>query len=191
MYPLISQYLTLRIAPVHVDETCSRKKTLGGVPQGGVLEPSLFTVFINDIVRDMPCKVQGVIYADDLFLWCSEEYLTGANYRLQQALNILEGWTKRQLVKINLRKTTYTIFSLSTKEQEVNLHIHGQTLLVKGQPQSPGAGVGGWGGGVFRQAAVMETTNRESRSQSQSAPSPLERSWQAQRGVQMCRWGGA
>ena len=115
--------------------TYSRKKTLKeGVPPGGVLSPTLFLVFINDIVGDMTGKVQGAIYADDLVLWCSEEHLSTANYRMQQALNTLEGWTNRWLVKINSRKTTYTIFSLSTKEQKATLHINGQTLLAEDNP---------------------------------------------------------
>ena len=45
-------------------------------------------------------------------LWCSEEHLA-TETRLQEALSILEGWTKRSFGKINPRKTTYTIFSLS------------------------------------------------------------------------------
>ena len=110
MYQWISQYPTNRKAQVHQNGTYSRKKTLKkGVPQGGVLSPTLFLVFINDLVRDMPRKVQGAIYADDLVLWCSEEHLSTANYRLQQALNTLEGWTKQWLVRINPRKTTYII----------------------------------------------------------------------------------
>ena len=135
MYQWISQYLTSRKARVHVNGAYSRKKTLReGVPQGGVLSPTLFLVFINDIIGKLPRKVQGAIYADDLVLWCSEEYLTTANYRLQQALNVLEGWTKQWLVKINAKKTTYTVFSLSTKEQKATLRINGQTLLAEDNP---------------------------------------------------------
>ena len=63
-----------------------------------------------------------------------EEHLTTANYRLQQTLNILEGWTKQNVIRINPRNTTYTIFSLSTKEQKDNLHINGQTLLAENNP---------------------------------------------------------
>ena len=134
IYQWISQYLTNRKARVYVNGTNSSKKTPKGVPQGGVLSPILFFVFSNDIVRGMPRKVLGAIYANDLVLWCSEEHLSTAKYRVQQALNILEGWTKRWLVRINPRKTTYTIFSLSTKEQKAILHINVQTLLAEENP---------------------------------------------------------
>ena len=78
MYQWISQYLTNRKARVHVNGTYSRKKTLRGVPQGSVLSPALFLVFIND----MPSEVPRAIYIDDLVLWCSEEHRSTVNYRL-------------------------------------------------------------------------------------------------------------
>ena len=118
MYRWISQYLNNRKARVHVDGDFSKKKVLReGVPQGGVLSPTLFLIFINDIMKDIPNRIQGAIYADDLVLWCSEEYLSTARTRMQEALNALNNWTKTWLVKINSNKTTYTVFSLSTKEQ--------------------------------------------------------------------------
>lgn len=135
MFQWICQYLNSRKARVHVSGQYSRKKTLkDGVPQGGVLSPTLFLVFINDIVKDLPRNVQGAIYADDLALWCSEEHLTTANLRMREALKVLEDWTKKWLITVNSRKTTYTIFSLSPKELKANLEFSGQTLQADNTP---------------------------------------------------------
>ena len=77
MHQWISKNLTDRKARVHVDGTYSRKKTLReGVLQEGVVSPTLFLVFINDIVRDMLPKVLGAICADNLVLWWFVEHLT-------------------------------------------------------------------------------------------------------------------
>ena len=54
--------------------------------------------------------------------------MTTARFRIQEALNTLNRWTKHWLVKINSKKTTYTIFSLSPKEQSVNLYIDEQKI---------------------------------------------------------------
>ncbi|KAK7108830.1 hypothetical protein V1264_016494 [Littorina saxatilis] len=51
---------------------------------------------------------------------------------MQEALKVLEDWTKKWLVNINTRKTTYTIFSLSPKELKVKLC--GQTLQADNTP---------------------------------------------------------
>ena len=106
MYQWISQFLTNRRARVHVNGAYSRKKVLKeGVPQGGVLSPTLFLVFINDILKDMPSNIRGAIYADDLVIWCTEEHLPTAQFRLQLALDRLNDWTKKKwFVKMNAAK---------------------------------------------------------------------------------------
>ena len=76
----------------------------------------------------MPKGVKGAMYADDLVLWCSEEYISTANFRLREALLQLEKWTKEWVVRVNAGKTTYTVFTLSTKEQKVNLVFNGLIL---------------------------------------------------------------
>ena len=135
MYKWICQYLHNRKGRVKIGNQHSRKRLLEqGVPQGGVLSPTLFLIFIKDIIDDMPRKVHGAIYADDLVLWCSEDNVSTANYRLKEALKILERWTTSWLVSINERKTTYTIFSLSNKDLSANLQVNGHTLQANDSP---------------------------------------------------------
>ena len=124
-----------RKAKVQLKQHLSKKRTLRqGVPQGGVLSPTLFLIFIRDILHQMPKNIQGAIYADDLALWCSEEYITTANYRLQQALQVIESWAQSWLVKVNKKKTTFTIFSLSNQKHSVHLKLNGQTLHQEDTP---------------------------------------------------------
>ena len=67
-------YLHNRKARVLVNGHTGKKVLLRqGVPQGGVLSPTLFILFINDVVKELPKGVKAALYADDLILWCTEE----------------------------------------------------------------------------------------------------------------------
>ena len=135
MYKWIGQYLQNRKARVQVKQHLSQKKDIRqGVPQGGVLSPTLFLIFIGDIISRLPRNVKGAIYADDLALWCSEEHIGTAQHRLQLALNEIATWANSWLVKINEKKTTYTVFTLSTKPQKANLSINGVRLQEESTP---------------------------------------------------------
>ena len=62
------------------------------------------------------------IYADDLAFWCSEEYVSTANYWLNLALQVVESWTRSWLVKSNEKKKKVTPYSHSLPTAQ------GQTL---------------------------------------------------------------
>ena len=123
MFKWISHYLHNQKARTQIKHQQSRKQVIRqGVSQAVVLSPTLFLIFIKDIIDKLPKNVQGAIYADDLALWCSEEYVSTANYRLQLALQVMETRTRSWLVKIN--------------EKENNLH-HILTLYPTTQGQTP------------------------------------------------------
>ena len=76
----IQSYLFNRRTRVSLDQLSSRKILLRqGVPQGGVLSPTLF------LVSELHRGVKAALYADDLVLWCKEEHASTANYRIQPA----------------------------------------------------------------------------------------------------------
>ena len=104
-----------------------------GVPQGGVLPPTLFILYMNDLVPELPNGVQSALYADDLVLWCSEEYATTARYRIQTALDMVVKWANEWCVTINREKTTSTLFTLSLKTQPVKLTMDNIPITMEDQ----------------------------------------------------------
>ena len=45
------------------------------------------TPLINDLVSELPKGIKAALYADDLVIWCKEEYATTATYRMQLAVD--------------------------------------------------------------------------------------------------------
>nr|VZH96736.1 unnamed protein product [Spirometra erinaceieuropaei] len=72
-----------------------------GVPEGSVLGPTLFLIYVDDAARDLDCEV--VMFADDMNIW---SVIRGSadEDRLQMNLNRLEEWSNRWLLRFNVAK---------------------------------------------------------------------------------------
>ena len=69
VFGLISSFLINRWLRVVVDGKSSQEYPVNaGVPQGSILGPTLFLLYINDLPDDVICNIG--IYADDTTLYC-------------------------------------------------------------------------------------------------------------------------
>lgn len=104
-------YLTGRRQKVVLDGCESNIKTLTcGVPQGSVLGPLLFLIYVNDLVEHLECE--SYLFADDasIFKRLYRDGVTTANC-LNRDLEKINIWCKKWLLLINVGKTKSMLFS--------------------------------------------------------------------------------
>ena len=131
----IQHFLFARTARVKLDGILSKKVCLReGVPQGGVLSPTLFLVYINDILTTLSKRVSNTLHADDLAIWNASEHTTTATYRIQEAISDISKWTLDWGLEVNTSKTNSTLFSLSTSKEQIKLRLKGEIVPQTDNP---------------------------------------------------------
>ena len=109
-------YLPNRQQRVVIEGQCSDWRTItSGVPQGSVLGPLLFLIYINDITDDLASL--PLIYADDTTLFEIVEDPAVSAGRLNSDLNKISVWADKWLVTMNPVKSRNVVFSLKRNKQ--------------------------------------------------------------------------
>jgi len=113
----IEAFLRTRTAEVVINGTRSKRVRMKqGLPQGSVLSPLLFILFINDITKDIPADVESPLFADDASLYATHEKLEVAEERLQVAVSAVERWSTDNKLDLNIKKSCTFFFSTNTHE---------------------------------------------------------------------------
>ena len=104
LLPWFENYLSKRSQQVVIQGESSFCQAINaGVPQGSVLGPLLFLVFINDLPENLESHVR--LFADDSTLFVTAANSLGAATTLNNDLASINLWAKKWLVKFNPDKT--------------------------------------------------------------------------------------
>ena len=107
---LLKSYLDNRKQYVYYNKYASTLKLIScGVPQGSILGPLLFLLYINDMTYC--CKyLQFLLFADDTNLLYSNPDLWQLMQIVNDELDLLSDWFKANRLSLNVKKTNYMMF---------------------------------------------------------------------------------
>ena len=88
-----------------------------GVPQGSILGPLLFCVFVNDLPENVGTSVS--LYADDTTLYHSCKDYSELENTLESSLENVAKWVDGNGLRINLKKTQVMFLSTKGRKKEL------------------------------------------------------------------------
>ena len=136
IFSLISSFLSNKWLWVIPDGKSSQEYPVNaGVPQGSILGPALFLLYINDLPDDVICNI--AIYADDTTLcskcdeasdlWQQLELASELESDLQDTVD----WGRKWLVDFNAGKTQLVLFDQSKNTGAIDVKMDGSIIEEK------------------------------------------------------------
>ena len=123
---LFKNYLANRKQYVEFEDAQSDMLNIStGVPQGSILGPLLFIIYINDFAQSSP-KFNFIMYADDTTLSSTldsfAQYSKNENveFIINTELDKINEWLKLNKLSLNVNKSKYMIFKTARRNNMIN-----------------------------------------------------------------------
>ena len=126
---LFESYLSDRNQYVFTNNVKSSLKLIKcGVPQGSILGPTLFSIYINDIVQASSFRVR--LFADDTALIMSDKSMETLNIKVNNELIKITNWLNNNKLSLDYTKTSCLLISPQVNNLELVVRINGNHIKI-------------------------------------------------------------
>ena len=116
-------YISNRQQFVQIGDTKSKILPIRcGVPQGSILGPLLFIIYINDITK-VSKLFDLIMFADDTNLFIKDNDIHSLISKANTELEKISKWFKLNKLSLNIKKTNFILFKNKRKAQNVPLEL--------------------------------------------------------------------
>lgn len=121
-------YLSRRTQKVFMENRYSDEGVLKyGVPQGSILGPTLFLLYINDISQ-YGIKATINIYSDDVLIYYASADINDLNKHLQDSLDNISYWYEKNRLVLSAEKCGVMLVTNKTNVEEICLRLNDDML---------------------------------------------------------------